>query len=49
LVAQGQNFQGAGDVALSGADHVANFDLPGGLGSLIIDGDPALANLVSGQ
>lgn len=49
LVAEAENPECSGDVALLSADDVANFDLAGGFGRLAIDFDSALANFVCGQ
>ena len=49
LVAQAENHECSGDVALTGADNVANLDLAGGFGCLTIDFHAALANFVRGQ
>ena len=49
LVAEAENLECSGDVALSGADNVTHFDLSGGFGRLAIDFHPALANFIRGQ
>jgi hypothetical protein len=49
LVAKAQNFEGARGVALSGADHVPNFDFSGCFGRLAIDLYATFANFVRGQ
>jgi hypothetical protein len=49
LVANAQDLDRSGDVAVPCANHIAHFDLPRGFDGLIVDGHATFANFVCGQ